>query len=232
MGKSKKSAITSVRRNPMLWLLKHEVDDDRFLQIFADFAGLIRRSEKACEKAARQDNPDYADFVAESESEYLEEIIGASFLLLQAKIRRVYSAMDRLREFSKSQYKLELGGLDRTRIMSLGGPYKKDTPSLINLVWAVGNYYKHRDEWSHDVWRNKKTKEKEEGWLGQARATRRDAQRVGITEFSTGNMRTAYEYFGIDPYSKCERLAKNVQDWSESVYKEAERQTKKASVKA
>jgi hypothetical protein len=36
-----------IRRNIKLRLLKHEVDDERFLQIFADFAELIRRSERA-----------------------------------------------------------------------------------------------------------------------------------------------------------------------------------------
>ena len=50
-------------------------------------------------------------------------------------------------------------------------------------------------------------------------------------QFSTGNMRTAYEYFGIDPYSKCESLARDVQDWSERVYGEAHRLAKKAAPK-
>jgi hypothetical protein len=84
MSKPRKSDITSVQRNPTLWLLKHQVNDERFLQIFADFAKLIRRSEKTVKGASRRDNPDYADFVADTESEYLEEIIGASFLMLQA----------------------------------------------------------------------------------------------------------------------------------------------------
>jgi hypothetical protein len=41
-------------RNPELWQLKHELEDDRFPQIFADYARLIRRSEEACERAAQQ----------------------------------------------------------------------------------------------------------------------------------------------------------------------------------
>lgn len=227
MSKSKKVTLSSVTRNAALWRLNFAVDDELVLQIFSDFARLIRRSEKACDKAARV-GPDYAEAVGDSEADYLEEIIGASFLLLQAKIRRVCSATERLRKFAKSQYNINLGGLDQKRIMSLEGPFKGNRSSLVEVVWAVGNYYKHRDEWSPDVWRNKKVNEKEENWLRQARATRREVEGIGIVQFSTGNMRTAYEYFGVDPYSKCERLAQKVHAWSRRVYKEALRQVKNA----
>src|SRR6266571_3652573 len=73
MGKPKTPRFLAVTRNHGLWLLKHEVNDERFLQIFADFAGLIRRSERACEKAQAQGIPDYADYVVDSECDYLEE---------------------------------------------------------------------------------------------------------------------------------------------------------------
>lgn len=231
MSKRKKFNFSTASRNPALWRLKYEVDDTRFLQIFADFASLIRRSEKARERAAKQGNADYAEFVGESEAEYLEEIIGASFLILQAKIRRVTVAVQRLREFARDQHKIELGGLGRTRVMSLDGPFKKNAPSQINLIWAIANYFKHRDEWQHDAWKDKKPKEQEDHALRQARETRRVVENAGIVEFSTGNMRTAYEYFGIDPYSKCELLARDVQDWSERVYGEAHRLAKKAAPK-
>jgi len=55
-----------IRRNIKLRLLKHEVDDERFLQIFADFAELIRRSERAYSNASLSGNAEYADLVAES----------------------------------------------------------------------------------------------------------------------------------------------------------------------
>jgi hypothetical protein len=60
-------------------------------------------------------------------------------------------------------------------------------------LWDIGNYYKHRDEWSVEVWREKRRGEKD-GPLRQNRRTRRSVQRVGIVHNSTGNMRTAYEF--------------------------------------
>lgn len=40
MAKTKKGTASKPPRNPLLWLLKYEVEDERFLQIMGDFAGL------------------------------------------------------------------------------------------------------------------------------------------------------------------------------------------------
>lgn len=228
MVKAKKHAASLPTRNHRLWLLKHEVDDERFLQIIGDFAGLIRRSENACEKAAKQGNPDYADFVADAESEYLEELVGASFLVLQAKIRRVDKAAERLVIFMKEQYGLTVNGLDHQSIFALGGNYRKTECSRIELIWAIGNYYKHRDEWNAEVWENRPTGAQGRDPHRQSRCTRQTVEKVGIVQFSTGNMRQAYEFFRIEPYSKCEKLAEKVQAWANKVYQLAEKECRRA----
>jgi hypothetical protein len=207
--------------NPELWQLKYEVADDRFLQIFRDFGRLIRRSEEACEKAAAQKNAEYEQFVAESESEYIEEIIGSSFLVLQAKIRRVTSSALALRGGVQARHNVGIPEFaDPASIRGLGGRFKRKKASLVQLVWDVGNYYKHRDEWPPAVWRNNRAKKKDRH--ERDRRTRRSVERLGIVYASTGNMRTAYEFFGIDPYSKCEQLAEQVQGWATQVYTTAQ----------
>jgi hypothetical protein len=207
--------------NPGLWKLKYDVGDDRFLQIFADFARLIRRSEKACEKAAAQDNPDYHEFVVDAECDYIEEIIGASFLVLQAKIRRVTSSALALREAVLAWDKIDIPELaNPASIRGLGGRFKRKNASLVQLVWDVGNYYKHRDEWPPAVWQENRAKKKDR--YERDRHTRRNVEKLGIVYASTGNMRTAYEFFGIDPYSKCEQLAEQVQAWAIQVHKTAQ----------
>lgn len=208
--------------NPALWLLKYEVDDERFLQIFADFSRLLRRSEKTCEQAANTGNEDYAQAVGGSEADYIEEIIGASFLVLQAKIRRVTHAAERLRSYLLA-HQIDIADLQRAKAIKIGGRYKRKKASLIELVWDIGNYYKHRDEWPVEVWRATKTKDRQ---VTLARKTRKSVERVGITMSSTGNMRKAYEFFGLDPYSKCEQLAEQVQDWAKRVYDLAQTQMK------
>jgi hypothetical protein len=201
--------------NPALWRLKHDVEDERFQTIFGDFAHLIRRSELACERAAKQDDPDYRDHVVDGECEYLEELIGASFLVLQAKIRRVFASAEVLRTHMLERRNMDLPSLSRGNLMKLGGPYNGTRLSLVQLIWNVGNYYKHRDEWLGEVWED--DPEREKGRMVQFRDTRRGAEPAGITFGSTGNLRTAYEFFGVHPYSKCAGLAENVQAWAKDV---------------
>jgi hypothetical protein len=228
VAKTRKRAASLPSRNHRLWLLKHEVDDERFQQIVGDFAGLIRRSERACKKAAEQGNPDYAEAVADTESDYLEELVGASFLVLQAKIRRVAKAAERLVTFMNEQHGLTVNGLDYNSIFSLGGNYRKTGHTRIELIWAVGNYYKHRDEWDADVWKNRSPGVQGRDPHRQSRGTRQTIEKIGIVQFSTGNMRTAYEFFGIAPYSECEKLAEKVQVWAKKVYQRAEKECRRA----
>jgi hypothetical protein len=89
----------------------------------------------------------------------------------------------------------------------------------VELIWAVGNYYKHCDEWDGEVWEDNKAGEHESNALRQSRNTRRIIEKVGIQRSSTaGNMRTAYDFFEIDWASDCTPLADKVQEWANAVY--------------
>ncbi|MGA7807072.1 hypothetical protein [Bradyrhizobium sp.] len=164
--------------------------------------------------------------MADTEADYIEELVGASFLILQAKIRRVAEASERLVAFMSEQYAMEIKGLDRQSVFKLGGIYRKTGHSRIALIWAVANYYKHRDEWEAEVWQVPPTQGRDPH--RQSRGTRETVEKLGVTQFSTGNMRKAYEFFRIKPYSKCEKLAEKVQDWSEKIYRRAVRECHRA----
>ncbi|NEV75926.1 hypothetical protein DYI24_02555 [Rhodopseudomonas sp. BR0C11] len=226
MEETTKSAASLPSKNSSLWLLKHEVDDEQFLRIICDFARLIRRSEKACDEAARQDNPNYRAFVIDAECDYLEELVGSSFLLLQAKIRRVRRAAKELNAFMNDQHGLAVDIQDE-KIINLHGSYRNSEHSQIKLIWEIGNYYKHRDEWDHEVWEDVPAQGRDP--LEQPRRTRRTVQAIGIVQFSTGNLRQAYEFFEIQPYSKCEKLAKEVQAWAKDVYQLAKEECQRAT---
>jgi hypothetical protein len=184
-------------RNLTLRILKYDVDDDRFLRIFGEIAELIRASAKLCDTA-------HQDF-EEDEVNYIEELLGLSFVLLQAKIRRVSEAA-------------KASPLALSDARAIGDPYKSTGKSLVELIRAVSNYYKHRDEWDAELWENKKAGEDERNQLRQSRNTRRIVKKAGIERSSNGNMRTAYEFFEIDWASDCTPLADKVQKWANAVY--------------
>lgn len=212
--------------NSDLWKLRYEAQDERFLRIFGDIAKLIRKSEKACEEVSEQDDPRYQDVIIDAECEYVEELIGASFIVLQTKIRRVTTSALELRKTMLRGHKIDLDKLlDAERIHNLCGHYKGTQASLVQLVWDVGNYYKHRDEWPIEVW-EKETLGEKNNFVKRGRQTRRSVERVGVVFASTGNLRTAYKFLGVDPLSKCELLAESVQHWADQVHQTALTQLK------
>jgi hypothetical protein len=96
--------------------------------------------------------------------------------------------------------------------------YKGTKSSFIRLVWEMANYYKHCDEWSYDVWRDKEVGENESGQLSRSRKTRRTVERLGIRESPHCDAVTAYEFFEIDWASDCSVLSAKVKEWAEVVY--------------
>jgi hypothetical protein len=136
---------------------------------------------------------------------YVEELLGVSFVLLQAKIRRVVNAAERF-------------SLTRGDIFNIGGDnYKGTKKSIIRLIWEVANYYTHHNDWSRKVWEDKKPGKEKIKALEQSRKTRRIIEKVGIERSSAG-MRTAYKFFEIEWASDCTPLANKVQKWANAVY--------------
>jgi hypothetical protein len=196
-------------------VLEIDVRDDRFIRIIEDIASLIATSEAACAEAMQRGNDDYADAVITTETDYLEDLIGTIFLMLQTKIRRVgQSAADLSKMLEASYGQAVKIWADPRAVRAEGGDYKNTGNSLVELIWAVGNYFKHRDEWSHDVWTSQGN--------GMDVKTRKLVQAAGAVESSSGNMRAALEFFGVDPYSSCGKLAQDVQNWANAILRDAE----------
>ena len=173
--------------------------DDTVTRLMDDLAAAIRRSEEICDEAGENGNQDY-----------IEDLIGTSFVVLQTKIRRVSSHAVSFNE------ELEAFDLDaipsfknQRAVLALGDKYADTGATLIELVCDTGNYFKHRDEWPQGVWGEEAEGEAVPIKIG--RRTRKSVERVGIEWNRTApNMRRAYESLGVMPYSSCAKLAEAV----------------------
>ena len=219
MNESEKKALPS-GRNPYLWLLKYAAEDERFLRILVLLASQIRRIEKEFDEARDGGNEEYLDHLTDEECAYLEEVLGVAFLILQGKIRRVEANAKRLRNAMQEQYAIDIPLFkNSSELRSIGMSRKTKNATFIQRVWDLGNYYKHTDEWPHEVWEGPKRSGK--SGLKLERATRRRVQRLGLEQFSTGNLRTGFEAITSRgaSYSEVDRIGKKVQDWANAVYK-------------
>ena len=204
--------------------LDSELRDDGLLVILEDLGRLMAQSERRCEHAARHNDQELAEHVIDDEVGYIEELIGSAFLLLQTKIRRVI-------EVAKSlEAALRGAGRDQTAelasdhdIRAVQGNFGATTKSLVALIWAVANYYKHRDEWPVEAWRDRRPDEAIDRRFERDRRTRRTVQLLGVERAGNGNMRRCLEFLGVHPYSDCSKLGQQVQSWAADVAAIAER---------
>jgi hypothetical protein len=72
-------------------LLECDVKDDTVTRVMDDIAQSIRHLERRFEEASRKSDQDDQWFW-DGENDYLEELIGVSFVVLQSKVRRVAQA--------------------------------------------------------------------------------------------------------------------------------------------
>ena len=131
----------------------------------------------------------------------------------------------RNRMFARSVQEPRQGRIFFTEEDASSFPWQFREYHSVNL--DIGNYFKHRDEWSNEVWQDIKTHNKS---VKRSRATRIAAQKLGVTRRSTCNMRSAIEKLGISKYSEIIKLADAVDDWAAAIHDEATatRRSKKA----
>ena len=199
-------------------LLGNAVEDDTVTRLIDDLASSIRHSEEICDQASK--NGDQDELCAD-EVDYIEDLIGISFVVLQTKIRRVSSRAVSLNEELVAFGLNTIASFETQRTaLALGDKYGDTGATLVELAWDIGNYFKHRDEWPPEVWDEEVEGEKNP--IKNTRKTRKSVERVGIVWNSTHNMRTACEFLGVTPYSSCAKLAEAVQHWANDVLHHAQ----------
>jgi hypothetical protein len=87
--------------------------------------------------------------------------------------------------------------------------------SKIELLWALANYFKHRDEWSSHSWTDPK---------GPEQHTVPVILAAGLKPGSTGNLRRGAEALGNSDYADMSVLQTVIREWADQV-REAIRQT-------
>jgi len=199
-------------------LLECDVKDDTVTRVMDDIAQSIRHLERRFEEASKKSDQDDQWFW-DGENDYLEKLIGVSFIVLQSKIRRVASSAASFDKRLKKFFDLSIAGFEtQSAVRALGDTYKGTGSTLVQQIWDTANYFKHRDEWPSEVWEEDNDRKGEANQIMNSRNTRKSVARIGIEKSSTGNMRTAYEFMGAVPYSNCECLVERVQEWADLVY--------------
>lgn len=167
----------------------------------------VRAAAARIEEAERTGRSDYADLVIGDETEIIENLLGAAYVVCQAQITAVVQAALRAREQAVADGLSPSFGPSARDVRALGAPFDPSF-SKVEVLWALANYFKHRDEWSRSTWTAP---------TGPARQTVPVILAAGLQRSSTGNLRQGAEALGNTAYEEMSVFQTIIQDWSETV---------------
>ena len=189
----------------LLNLLDHAVDDDTHASVLSTLAAGISAAATRIERIA---SPEIAQVVAEDEVEVIESLLGTAYVLSQTPITAVTHAALRARKQALDDgLEFSAFGCDPREVRALGDRFDAQY-SKIEVVWALANYFKHRDEWHRSTWtkpprRNERT------------AAVLKAVRLQLS--SNGNLRAGAEALGITDYATLTILGDIIACWANEV---------------
>jgi hypothetical protein len=167
-------------------------------------SGAITRAEISGDAA-------YIDAVVDDECDVIENLLGAAFVACQADISAIISHVNRMHKRALSEgHHLASSNCNKAGILALDNQLVATwTYSYVQVIDAVANYFKHRDEWR--------------GPWAQFPPVSRQGKTVaiitvvGAKQGSTGNMRTSVTALGISNYSNLTILYEHIASWADNV---------------
>lgn len=182
----------------------------------AELQGVFHAFESAI-LASNERVEEYAKYGFEGQLEideecgYLEDLLGAAFVMGQRYITRVLSWVDRLQRLSQRD-----GGAPwaipekkrRRHFLTSYGPWVADGAVRFAAAANSGaNFFKHESEWRGD-W---------ERLGGQQGETYGDVKKLGVEQGSTGNMRAIAAGLGISDFDDFRPLLAGLDGWRDDV---------------
>jgi hypothetical protein len=137
------------------------------------------------------------DGVVDYEAEIIENILGTAFVVCQAQANAVLQAALKIPKQTMKDYE----------IRKLGPRFDKDY-SKVEILWALANYFKHRDAWGRSMWTNPGRLEK---------STIEAIKAAGLTPGSSSNLRDGAKALGNVSFTDVRIFYGLVRDWSEKV---------------
>ena len=154
----------------------------------------LGRAIKKCGERIDRLHPD-DDGSLDLECELIESLLGTGYVVCQAKIAAVVERAT------------ELLGKTKREIRAMGPRFDTNF-SKVDVLWALGNYFKHRDEWELSEW---------DLPTGQRRDTVPALKAAGLQASSTGNLRTGAEALGNRAFSDTTVFQTVVDEWAAEV---------------
>ena len=193
-----------------LRLLEGVDEEDTYPNILRTLGRAVQDAGRRIASAESGGNAGAIEIVTDIETQAVELLLGTAYVLCQAWITAVtQAALNVRRRASNDGLNFRVFDKDH-EVRALGEPFKNTTYSNITVLWELGNYFKHRDEWTRDIWTNP---------TGRAEHTIDAIRAAGLRpDAFHGNLRIGAEALGNTEYSDMGVFETIIQGWHRKVY--------------
>lgn len=152
--------------------------------------------------------PEDDDLYIAEETQVIENMLGTAYVVCQSEITAVVQAALKVADDAPT-VPIFHGAKPAERESSVRslGPQFGVGLSKVEVLWHLGNYFKHRDEWDPVT------------WDGGNRFTLDAIKAAGLEPLNSGNLRNGAEALGNTGYADMSAFQQTIRAWSEDVCK-------------
>lgn len=195
-----------------LHLLRYTAEADELRAVLEALSKAIEASQRRMKEALGSKQEKYIEYVSDTESDLVENLLGAAFIVCQVQITSIAQrAIDARAEILKSACpEFNEFGDKKWGVMLKGEQFGRSSYSKVCVLNSLANYFKHRDEWEPKLdWTMLKSR--------GSRNTALVIEAAGLKPGSTGNLRNGAESLGLGGYHQLSILTDIIGSWAENI---------------
>ena len=213
-----------------LQLVKMAVNDQTLDHLLSTVEQEITLSSRRIENASRNGDEWFLEAVTDDECDRIEQLLGWAFVAAQTFITIVRSRLSRLSDMCSKNVGKHLSFISTPKaheVLKLADSMRNEPRyTEIEVINAVANYWKHQEEWPTRI--EPKDEYAELVWNqdqmhNNEKLTVEIVLSIGMSPSSTGNLRTAFEAFGMtSSYEDLSPIRKKLRNWAYSLHEKAQ----------
>jgi hypothetical protein len=221
--------MTSAKRpRPLigLRLMELESTSDSLGRVHMALETEIGRGARMLDKIKKSGKFEAYDSLLDDECDQVEDMLGIAFVACQSFINRIRAHFAWINRACKEDFGRQLSffasGKALSDVLKRGGKVdRKSTISLVEAIYAIGNFWKHSDEWPTRA--KKSGKRFTQVWdLSRMRDLQKPTARVvmglGLRPSSTGNLRNAAMAIGVKQFEDLSPVRQALFLWAQDVH--------------
>lgn len=177
-------------------------DTDAYEDVLITLGAGVR---KAVDRIDRAPNDDDAFIV--DETQVIENMLGTAYVVCQNEITAVVQAALKVDDTAKASIFQGSKPAERESNVRALGPQFDRTFSKVEVLWHLGNYFKHRDEWDPRT------------WDGANKFTVDAIKAAGLEPLDSGNLRQGAAALGNTKFADMGVFQEVISSWSDDVRK-------------